>query len=778
MQDVLLTFVLVAILLSIPATGAVTPLVITQPSENETHFAEMRDFYVYGVFSPVASAPGDFSVELYPESACVGDICSGTPTRSIRSYVDQDTFVTNASQIDWSFVDGSTVKGGYVPDIIKTDIGGGGLKDPNNKVVVTSTYYGALIQGGVTQDYNTTYKDSVGNKLLNITAGDYRIKVTGLSGEFAARCVTKSISFGITDTALGTNRPASNKNVRVSYAIEHGLRTYFDSFPGYFSDGGSNWSNFKKLSAPNNGIEIVNDLFGTSKDVVVVSNNTLFLYNINSASTTYSVELAPILKYGLADGENTTFLYYSNGEPTLTYTDSSGSSQAVTSSLKQFTGSNRLALTRVEVRNATSSGYENLYDPNDTVSKSVYTDLSGTVSMTPGQYFTVYGVTKPIASTVQATATPYWYTIDNRTSSILCTITDTHGNTVSTSTHEVNLSRYYNNYPGSSNPTQKFNSLFEFGADTTTLNAPGTYRITLAGKDMAGSAVSGATASFTLNVNAVSPVEPSSGNTGSGSSGDAPGSPSSAPQVGISQGALAGQPVAFSFTSAVPGKTAVQSVSLTPARTIGPVECILLSVTPGAALLLNDRAVAGYHRITMNWISPDAIDHADIAFSVDKAWLDTHQILPSQVVMLHHTGNQWVELPTRLDQSRDTAYGYIATTTSFSYFAIAETKNRSVVSQGTQAPMGSTTVLSTPSGNAGPAPSPVRPTGTAVPATVAPAVSPVYSFWEVFFPPGGIIPLMTIIAWVIVLVLLIGVVWIIHRWWIRRQNPALFRGFS
>ena len=40
----------------VPACHAANDLVITQPSVNETLFAEMRDFYVYGVFpnSPLA----------------------------------------------------------------------------------------------------------------------------------------------------------------------------------------------------------------------------------------------------------------------------------------------------------------------------------------------------------------------------------------------------------------------------------------------------------------------------------------------------------------------------------------------------------------------------------------------------------------------------------------------------------------------------------------------------------------------------------------------------
>ena len=770
MRGILAVLVLAALLLSVPAASAVTPLVITQPSAGETKFAEMRDFYVYGVFSPAVGNPGDIRIELYPLSACTGDICTGTPVRSIQSHVDPVTGVTNSSQIDFSFVDGSTVKGGYVPDIIKEP---GGYTNPNNKVVVTNTYFGGLILGGVTKNYNTTYKDNSGNPLQDLTAGNYKINVTGLSGTFAGTSVTKTITFGITDTALGTNRPTTSKDVRVSYATAHGLRTYFDNFPGYFSDGGNNWSNFRTLAAPNNGIEIVNDLSGTTIDTIAVANNTMFVYNINSASTTYSVEIAPILKYNLQDGKNTTFLYYGNGEPTLAYNDSVGNPQQVTSSLKQFSGGNRLALTRLEVRNSTSGSYENLYDPNDTTWKSVYTDLSGTIGITQGQAFTIYGVTKPIPSTVTSTSTPYWYAIDKRTSMLACTVTDTAGNVVSSTLHEVNLSRYYNNYPGSSNPYQKFNSLFEFGSDFTTLTTPGLYTVSLTGKDTAGSVVSGATTSFTVNVIGVPSQGPQNG--------DEAGSSSGAPQAVVNPGAAAGQPVAFAFAASSSGKTSVQSVTITPSRTTGQVQCILAPVTPGTPLLLNDRDVAGYYSIAVNWINPDAIDHADIAFSVDKAWLDEHHVAPDQVVMLRNTGGRWVELPTRLVQTVGTAYDYRTTTPGFSYFAIARKAGSAVQVNGT--PVVSPTSVNVPVANANAADPVARVVSdSSVPAVTtlvpAPVVTPVQpSIAGIFFPPSGLPP-VTIVAWVIAIVLVILAAWLIRRWWIRRQNPALFRKYD
>ncbi|MCX6696657.1 MAG: hypothetical protein NTV84_03705, partial [Methanoregula sp.] len=68
----LLTAILIVISLFIPiACGQ--DLVITQPSANETQLAEMRDFYVYGIFNGTVTHPGDVRIEVYP-----GDFVNGT----------------------------------------------------------------------------------------------------------------------------------------------------------------------------------------------------------------------------------------------------------------------------------------------------------------------------------------------------------------------------------------------------------------------------------------------------------------------------------------------------------------------------------------------------------------------------------------------------------------------------------------------------------------------------------------------------------------------------
>ncbi|MFA4876090.1 MAG: PGF-pre-PGF domain-containing protein [Methanoregula sp.] len=754
--------VLVALLLFIPSAGAAAHLVITQPSANETLLAEMRDFYVYGIFSGTVSNPGDVRIEVYS-----GDAVAGTPVRVIQSQVDPVTGITNETVIDTGYANGTRKNGAMVPDLVKLP---GSILDTSNKVVVTNRYYMGLIPGGVTKNFDTSYKDSTGTLLTDLTAGNYTIEVTGLSGTCAGEKVNKTITLGLTNAILGTFRPDSTKAALIQYGIRHSRRSYFDWFPGYFTDpdNSSIWYTADQRWTPNNGIEVVNDRPGTLLDNTVVANNTMFIYNINSGSATYRVELAALLRYNLQDGVNTTFLYYDIGEPNLTYNDLSSGVTTINGNPLPFPSGSRIKLYRAEILTPTGTNYENLYDCNDvTTQKSLNLDPSSGFTITSGKEFIIYGVTKPIASSVTATTTPYRYTIDNRITTIDCTINNSAGSVVMSGSHDVNLSRLY--YRGSAT---RYNSFWEFGIDVSGLTAPDTYTVNLTGKDASGTIISGAATGFTVTVNPIPVPTPEGQDDRGGRSG--------ASQVAVSPGAPAGQPVTFVFAPGQSsGTTAVESVTLTPSRTVGQVECIVRSAVPGNSIQITDREVAGYQSITVNWINPDAIDHADIAFSVDKSWLASHHVAPEQVVMLHFTGGRWVELPTSLVNNRDTVYEYSAVTGSFSYFAIAAKAGTPVA-----AGMNSTVFLPLPAGNVS-----AQNTITGIPATGAPGITTVVPVTStaapparptligVFFPQSGL-PLVTIAAWAIVIVLLIIAIWLIRRWWIRRQNPALFRKYN
>jgi len=484
--------VLVFLLLILPAQAA--ELIITPPSANETRIAELRDFYVYGIFKGTVTNPGDIRIEVYK-----GDTPAGLPVRIIQSHVDPVSGITNASVMNQSYctVTGycTWTNGAMVPDLVEAP---GGLFDPANKLVVTNRYYLGMIQGGVTKDFGTTYQDGTGAPLADLTAGNYTVRVTGLSGSFAGQSVNETITLGLTRTALGRFSPKSNKDAVTQYAITHDRHVYNDWFPGYFTDPDNasvSWESPRRWT-PNNGIEGVNDRPGTIIDMPAVADNAMFIYNINSASTSYGVELAGILKYGLADSPNTTFLHYDTGEPVMKYNDASAGLRTLVGNPVPFPAGRRLVLYRAEIVNAGTTSRENLYDPGDvTTKKTLDFDPANGITVTAGNVFILYGATKPIASSVTPATIPYRFTITNRIAGIACTITDGAGHLVSTGMHEVNLSRI--SITGS---PQRYNSLWEFGIEVTDLSVPGTYTIRLSGVDVTGNPVAQTDETITVTV--------------------------------------------------------------------------------------------------------------------------------------------------------------------------------------------------------------------------------------------------------------------------------------
>jgi len=490
MSRVAFAFVMLALFLILPAQAA--ELTITQPSANETRIAELRDFYVYGIFNGTVTYPGDIRIEVYR-----GDTPAGLPVRTVQSHVDPVSGITNTSIMNQSYctVTGYCTRknGAMVPDLVELP---GGLFDPANKLVVTNRYYLGMIQGGVTRDFAAEYTDLSGTPLSDLTAGNYTIRVTGLSGSFAGQNVNETITLGLTRTALGRFSPEPNRDAIIQYAIAHDRHVYFDWFPGYFTDPDNtsvSWESPRRWT-PNNAIEVVNDRPGTLIDIPAVADNAMFIYNINSASTTFGVELAMILKYGLTDHPNTTFLYYDTGEPAMTYNDATNGSRTLTGTPVPFPKGRRLVLYRAEIINPGTTSHENLYDPTDaTTQKTLDFDLADGITVPAGKVFILYGASKPIASSVTPTTIPYRFAIDNRIAGIRCTITDAAGNRVSTGMHDVNLTRL-------SAAGRPQNSLWEFGIEVTGLSAPGTYTVRLAGFDLLGNPVAQADETIIVTV--------------------------------------------------------------------------------------------------------------------------------------------------------------------------------------------------------------------------------------------------------------------------------------
>ncbi len=154
------------------AQSADARIVMKVPSVNEKVFAEKRDFYVFGAINKdLVKVPGNVKVEIF------------------RS----------------------------------------------GKLLVTNDYFAALIQGGLTKDFDTTYQDAEGNPLADLTRGEYEIKVTGLSGDLEGFSWSSTVYFEPIRKIFSPFRPEdTHKKKLFSYASQHCLRKFWDPFAGYF----------------------------------------------------------------------------------------------------------------------------------------------------------------------------------------------------------------------------------------------------------------------------------------------------------------------------------------------------------------------------------------------------------------------------------------------------------------------------------------------------------------------------------------------------------------
>ncbi|WP_317064653.1 PGF-CTERM sorting domain-containing protein [Methanoculleus caldifontis] len=394
---------LFCVILSVPAVAAGN-LAITEPSENETAFAEMRDFYVYGVFPEPLAHPGNIRVVLKDESGAV--------VRTVMSCVNESG-VTPETSVDMSLVP-SSWGDILAPDAVTEP---GGVTNGSNKVLVTDTYYLALVQGGATREMGS-YTDISGGTLApitrDLTAGAYTLVVEGLDGDLAGERAEKEIVFGTTHASLGSFRPDANKQNVIGWAEEKAppLRVYLNWFPGYFRLGEAGYEIPDRWQA-NNAVEVANDLAGTTIDTVAAAENDCLVYNIGNTSATLQVELAAILKNGLEDSGGMTFTHYDIGEPSMAWTDrATGTAASATGRPAVYPAGTRVVYTRAEITDGPVR--ENYFN-------TVINDTRKTVDTTPmqvtvvqGENLTFYGVTRPIATTLTGAGSACRYIPDDR----------------------------------------------------------------------------------------------------------------------------------------------------------------------------------------------------------------------------------------------------------------------------------------------------------------------------------------------------------------------------
>jgi hypothetical protein len=160
----------------------------------------------------------------------------------------------------------------------------------------------------------------------------------------------------------------------------------------------------------------------------------------------------------------------------------------------------------------------------------------------------------------------------------------------------------------------------------------------------------------------------------------------------------------------------------------------------------------------------NTISEAEIFFSVPQSWLEQHRISPEDVILSRLTGQSWISLPTKILKTKDGYVSYSATSPLFSLFAIAGIPGN-LTSTPTLTPVTAARTIETPLTTI---PVKVPDARSLAPeqTTAVPAPSA---------RPSAGTPLTSLLLIVTVLIVAGASGFLVRRWWIRRQNPALFR---
>ncbi|MDD1682411.1 MAG: PGF-pre-PGF domain-containing protein [Methanoregula sp.] len=186
------------------------------------------------------------------------------------------------------------------------------------------------------------------------------------------------------------------------------------------------------------------------------------------------------------------------------------------------------------------------------------------------------------------------------------------------------------------------------------------------------------------------------------------------------------------------------------------------TVQSGTGLNLTAPPGLVYQYINLVPVRYSSITKTVINFTVPQSWLDENHIAPGNIVLYHLTANGWEALPTTVLYMKDGMVYFSAESTGFSLFAISGTPAVATPEVNPTAPREITSgVVQTPT------PSSVVKLPVTTQKTAPPPAAPQ--------APDGSSPFPLIPALIgIGCISLAGGGWYLRRWWIRRQNPALF----
>ncbi len=167
-----------------------------------------------------------------------------------------------------------------------------------------------------------------------------------------------------------------------------------------------------------------------------------------------------------------------------------------------------------------------------------------------------------------------------------------------------------------------------------------------------------------------------------------------------------------------------------------------------------------YQYIRLEPARYSTITKAVINFTVPQSWLDENHITPGSIVLYHRAADGgWEALPTTFLYMKDGTVYFSAESPGFSLFAIAGTPIAAIPAVTTGAASGSV-VEERATTRAFATKAPVTTQTTAPPAPDP--------------QPAAPSPLLNIVLVIAAIGVLAGGGFMVRRWWIRRQNPALF----
>lgn len=460
------------------------------PSESGRVLAPTRDFTVVCSLDREGKTPEEqpFNVrfELYREG-------NPSPVRTVTSAVDASG-LTPAAAILTEYENGRTpyttadILAAPLPDLVYDPTRPGSIYDPAIRAVVQETYCAAVIQGGRTKDFDSTYALAY---TTDLEEGNYTLTLSAVGNAgVPLASVSIPLVFGsVPDKILARFSPKSHMDKVTAFAAAEGSHLYLDPFPGYWSasdlpGGGSLFYEIVRRWRPNDTLEY---LSGKVRAI---------LYNIHATSTSQVVEIGGMAHALRLRAPSLLCHHYDIGDPAVSYDVGDGTVAIRQGTIVPFNTDDRLVLTRAEIR---GNGISNVPAADyvcspDLADKQVDWNVADGVEAKPGQLVSLFGVVVPIQPALSdvVVSSDGTYTVNNRIDTVRYALFE-EGQEVVSFDRMVELTRFgVDNRP----------SLYEFRHDiplSGDIDAR-TITVRLSAFDSHGNAVGGTEEEFLLTV--------------------------------------------------------------------------------------------------------------------------------------------------------------------------------------------------------------------------------------------------------------------------------------